>query len=106
MFFGRSVPVAVRRENLAAVLVTLLSMATAAWFSGNWIWVAIVWLVGHFSWGARLAWYLSQNAQDSLRPELNHGHSVGNHAAPEPVKTEYVIEYDQATPNDLDRDDF
>lgn len=62
LFFGRSVPVAVRRENLAAVLVTVASVVATAWLSSNWMWVAVVWLVGHFTWGARLAWHLSQDS--------------------------------------------
>ena len=62
LFFGRTVPVAARRENLAALFVTLISIATTAWFSADWTWVVVVWLVGHFSWGARLAWHLSQDA--------------------------------------------
>ena len=61
LFFGRTVPVDARRENLAAVLVTLTSIVTAAWLADDWMWVVIVWLVGHFSWGARLAWHLGQD---------------------------------------------
>jgi hypothetical protein len=96
LFFRRTVPVAARRENLAAVLVALLSMAATAWFSGNWIWVAIVWLVGHVSWGARLAWYLSQDAEDGIRPELNPGQSAGGHAAPDQAEDEHVIVLSEA----------
>ncbi len=62
LFFGRTVPAAARRENLAFVLVTMFAMATTAWLGGDWAWVVIVWLVGHFSWGARLAWHLRQEA--------------------------------------------
>jgi hypothetical protein len=61
LFFRRTVPVAVRRENLVAALGTLTSMAATAWFADDWLWVVLVWLVGHFSWGARLAWHLRQD---------------------------------------------
>ena len=61
--FKRPVPVAARKENLAALLVTLISMAAAGWLGNNLIWVAIVWFVGHVSWGARLAWHLSRDPQ-------------------------------------------
>ena len=61
LFFGRTVPVAARRENVVAVVVTVISMMTTVWVSGNWMWVAVVWLVGHFTWGARLAWHVSQD---------------------------------------------
>ena len=73
LFFGRTVPVAARRENLAAVLVTLILMAITAWFSGHWMWVVVVWLAGHFSWGARLAWHLSQDAQDRFHMSRTRG---------------------------------
>ena len=62
LFFRRTVPAAARRENLAWVIVTMIAMAATAWFSGDWTLVVIIWLAGHFSWGARLAWHLSQDA--------------------------------------------
>jgi len=61
LFFGRAVPAAARRENFVAIVCTLISVATTAWVNGNWMWVAVVWVVAHFTWGARLAWHLSQD---------------------------------------------
>ena len=69
LFFRRTLPVAARRENFAAVLVALASMVSIMWLSGDWKWVVIVWLVGHFSWGARLAWHLGQDVARPSSPD-------------------------------------
>jgi len=57
-FFRRSLPPAARRENLVAVITTLIALSAAAILGVNWQWLVIIWLVGHFAWGARLAWLL------------------------------------------------
>jgi len=65
LFFKRKLPATARRENLAAGLVTLVSMVAIAWFSHNWMWVAAVWLIGHLLWGTRLAWIVIQRRHES-----------------------------------------
>ena len=58
LFFRRSIPPPARRENLLAVLATLVAVA-AAWLAGlDWHWLVAIWLAGHLGWGARLAWLL------------------------------------------------
>ena len=58
-----SLPSAARRENLVAAIATLIAVGTAAMLGVDWQWLILIWLVGHFAWGARLTWILWRDTQ-------------------------------------------
>jgi len=62
LFFRRSLPSAARRENLAAIVAALTALSAAAVLGAGWRWLLAIWLVGHFAWGARVAWLLWRDA--------------------------------------------
>jgi len=62
LFFRRSLPSAARRENAVAIVATLTALGAAAALGAGWRWLLAVWLVGHFAWGARVAWLLWRGA--------------------------------------------
>jgi hypothetical protein len=53
------VPSAAKRENGVAMAVTLAATALA-WSAASWQAALAVYLVGHFAWSARLAWWVSR----------------------------------------------
>ena len=63
LLFRRSLPPAARRENLVAVITTLIALSVAAMLGVDWRWLVIIWLVGHFAWGARVVWLLWRDTQ-------------------------------------------
>jgi hypothetical protein len=54
----RPLPSAVRRENPAAIIATLVALGAAAVLGVGWQWLVMIWLVGHLAWGTRVAWLL------------------------------------------------
>jgi len=63
LLFRRSLPSAARRENIVAIVSTLIALSAAATLGVDWRWLGTIWLVGHFAWGARLAWLLWRDTQ-------------------------------------------
>lgn len=63
LLFRRSLPPAARRENALAIVATLAALIAAAVLGAGWRWLLAIWLVGHFAWGARVAWLLWRDPQ-------------------------------------------